>query len=414
MNLTQFLYQRRMTGRDPHEKHRAATTLELFFDLIFVVAIAAAASGLHHAISEHHITMGILNYLFAFFCIWWAWMNFTWFASAFDTDDVSFRLMAFVQMFGSLVIAAGISGIFQEEPQIFGVVFGFCIMRVALAGQWLRAAVQAPKYRKTALRYAFGVIFMQCWWIVFAVMTPNTAAAYIMAALCMAGELAVPIWAEKAGRTPWHSHHMAERYGLLVIIVLGEGILGTVNTVNNAFRDYGFGLSGMISLGLGSLGLTFALWWAYFNLPEEKVHSVDASIKKVFPTAYGHFFLFASLAAVGTGLELLADVLVSQKSHAEQAHSVSPLLAMATLSIAVFLSMFSMSFIGQLVRPEGSASRKLLFVGLPLCFLPVVAVYAGLGLNWAVWLSVLGPASMITIATHHNKRDAQHQHQHHA
>ena len=66
-----------MTARDPHESHRSASPLELLFDLAFVVAIARAASELHHAISENHLGAGLLSYLLVFFAIWWSWINFT-------------------------------------------------------------------------------------------------------------------------------------------------------------------------------------------------------------------------------------------------------------------------------------------------------------------------------------------------
>lgn len=387
--LTNFLYQKTMAGRDPHEHHRAATPLELFFDLVYVVAIAAAASGLHHAISAHHVVMGLSTYLFAFFCVWWAWMNFTWFASAFDTDDVSFRLMALIQMFGSLVLAAGIGQMFLETPSITTVLIGYCIMRVGLVAQWIRAAIQAPKYRRTAITYAIGIIVMQCGWIGFSYVTPNTLLAYALIAILIAGELAVPFLAERHNRTPWHSHHMAERYGLLVIIVLGEGILGSLNTIANAVTNHSLPMPVILSLGLGGLAVTFSLWWAYFDLPEERIHSVEVSLKKIFPTAYGHFFLFASLAAVGTGLELLADSLISK--HAAEDHAVSPILAMSTLSFAILASLLGLLFLGHLIDPLHRRFNKRYLIALGLCFLPVLAVAIGLSLNIAVWLSVIAP-----------------------
>src|SRR5689334_5469635 len=73
-----------LQGRDPHEEHRASTPLELFVDLCFVVAVAQAASQLHHALAEGHVTDALVGYPTVFFAIWWAWMNFTWFASAYD------------------------------------------------------------------------------------------------------------------------------------------------------------------------------------------------------------------------------------------------------------------------------------------------------------------------------------------
>ena len=102
-----------MTPRDPEQPHRAATPLELFFDLCFVVAIALAADSLHHGLVEDHIGESILRYCLVFFALWWAWMNFTWFASAYDTDDGPYRDRNFTLMAGALVIAAGVPRTFE-------------------------------------------------------------------------------------------------------------------------------------------------------------------------------------------------------------------------------------------------------------------------------------------------------------
>ena len=83
----------RMGGRDPYEPHRAATPLELLFDLTFVVAVATAAAELAHGIAEGHGGQDLVTYLMAFFAIWWVRMNFTWFASAYDYDDAPYRLL---------------------------------------------------------------------------------------------------------------------------------------------------------------------------------------------------------------------------------------------------------------------------------------------------------------------------------
>ena len=101
-------WYRPMVARPTDEEHRSATVLELFFDLCFVVAVAQAAAGLHHALSARHVADGVVDYLLVFFAIWWAWMNFTWFASAYDTDDVAYRLTTLVQITGALVFAAGV------------------------------------------------------------------------------------------------------------------------------------------------------------------------------------------------------------------------------------------------------------------------------------------------------------------
>jgi len=78
-------------SRDPGETHRAATPLELMFDLASVIALAATAHGLAHAVEETHILKGVIGFLCSFFMIWWAWMNYTWFASAYDDNSSAFR-----------------------------------------------------------------------------------------------------------------------------------------------------------------------------------------------------------------------------------------------------------------------------------------------------------------------------------
>ena len=102
-------WYRPIQARRPDEAHRVATPLELLFDLCFVVAVAQAGLALEAQLHEGHVGAGVLGYLSVFFAIWWAWMNFTWFASAYDSDDVPYRLVVFVQIAGSLVLAAGVS-----------------------------------------------------------------------------------------------------------------------------------------------------------------------------------------------------------------------------------------------------------------------------------------------------------------
>ncbi len=105
-----------MKPRNMHEAHRAAAPLELLFDLVTVIAIAAAATGLHHALAKTHFIEGIFRFAAAFFGIWWAWMNYTWFASAYDNNDALFRLLTMVIMGGALAMATGI--IYSSNRQI--------------------------------------------------------------------------------------------------------------------------------------------------------------------------------------------------------------------------------------------------------------------------------------------------------
>lgn len=197
--------RRVMCGRDPGEKHRASTPLELLFDLTFVVAVSQAASGLHHTLADDHAGSGLAAYAAVFFAIWWAWMNFTWFASAYDTDDVPYRLLTLVQMAGVLVLAAGVTHVFDDADFTL-VVAGYVVMRLAMVTQWLRAAREHPAGRDAALRYAAGVTMVQVGWV--ARLWAPDAMAWPTFVLLAAAELAVPAWAEfRGGPTSWHPPH---------------------------------------------------------------------------------------------------------------------------------------------------------------------------------------------------------------
>src|ERR1700734_333607 len=153
-----------MVPRDPNEAHRASTPLELFFDLTFVAAVASAGTGLEEGLVGGDARHVLIVFPLVFFAIWWAWMNFTWFASAYDTDDVPYRLMTLLQMAGVLVLAAGVPAAFTSSNYL-GITIGFLVMRVGLVGQWIRAAAESPDGRKTAIRYAIGISVIQLGWV---------------------------------------------------------------------------------------------------------------------------------------------------------------------------------------------------------------------------------------------------------
>src|SRR3954454_4038893 len=255
----------RMAARDPQEGHRASTPLELFFDLTFVVAIAQAANSLHHGLAGGHASDVLLGYPMVFFAIWWAWMNFTWFASAYDTDDVPYRLATLVQLAGVLVLAAGVPR--ALEHQHFGaVVLGYVILRAGMVAQWLRAAAGDGDRAATCQRYALGIVAAQVAWVALWALPDGVwLPGFLTLVVC---ELAVPWWAERPGVTPWHPSHIAERYGLFTIIVLGESVLAASVAVQ-ASLDAGDHLADVATVAVGGLLIVFALWWIYFDQPAE-------------------------------------------------------------------------------------------------------------------------------------------------
>ncbi|WP_417675752.1 low temperature requirement protein A [Pseudodonghicola sp.] len=302
--MSLFLMIRPLRPRDPHEHHRAATQLELFFDLISVIAIAAITAAFHHAISAHHGAEMLPNFLFLFFATWWVWLNHTWYSSAFDNDDALSRVLTFVIMAGFLLFAAGAERIFETMDFGYGL-WGWVIMRLGMAGLWLRVAKSAPDYRGTALRYAVGILFAQALWCLLYFSTPPGGAAFFAGGIAIfLVELAVPALAERHKATSWHRHHIIERYGLLNIIILGE-ILLSISFMMEPLYSHGFDWA-LISAAGASLLIVFSLWWLYFL---EAEHLVSNRLSTALIWGYGHVIVFFAGALLAAGFGAAFDVI---------------------------------------------------------------------------------------------------------
>ncbi|WP_200951905.1 low temperature requirement protein A [Arthrobacter sp. Soil736] len=301
-----------MSGRDPNETDRSATPLELLYDLTFVVAFGLAADQLAHMLAEAHIWEGIGGFSFAMFAICWAWTNFSWFASAFDTNDWLYRIMTMVQMIGVVILALGLPPMFHSLLSLEAggsldnriMVAGYVIMRVAMVAQWLRAISQAPKHRRAALAHASFIFVAQLGWVALALTDAPPATVLAMFPVLILLELAGPVLVEKRhGGTPWHAHHLAERYGLLTIIALGEGVFGTVASVSALVEREGWSTEAVVAIVAG-VGLTFGLWWNYFITPSAQV--LARHRRRAVIWACSHIVTYAAIAATGAGLHVVA------------------------------------------------------------------------------------------------------------
>ena len=173
--------------------------------------------------SSGHVATALVGYLMVFFAIWWAWMNFTWFASAYDTDDVPYRLLTLRADRRRARPRGRRPRRVRARSDFTVVTVGYVIMRVAMVAQWLRAARGDPSRRadRPPLR-ARHQRPCRLGWVAAPVrrrLRCTSARSWSSRAL----ELAVPAVGRAAsGRTTWHPRHIAERYGLFTLIVLGE------------------------------------------------------------------------------------------------------------------------------------------------------------------------------------------------
>ncbi|MDR8413264.1 low temperature requirement protein A [Nonomuraea sp. 3-1Str] len=378
----------RMSARAIDEPHRASSPLELLFDLTFVVAVAAATAQLAHDVADGHGLARLVLFLQVFFAIWWAWMNFTWFASSYDTDDVPYRLLTMVQMGGVLVLAAGVPAA-AVHSDFRAVTIGYLIMRIALVAQWVRAGVEDAAGRRTALRYAVGITVMQAGWVLRLVLAetgalPSPAALPFFAALVVL-ELAVPLWAERTRPTTWHPHHIAERYGLFTIILLGESVLAATRGVEGALEAARTSTP-LVVMAVSGLVLLFALWWLYFLTPAGE--GLGDRRHRSYLWGYGHYGLFAALAALGAGLEVAAE----QTGHDVKASPLAICYAVA-IPTAVFLVLLGVVHAPIAAKP---VPRPVVALGcaVVILLLPLAASQAGVS---AVVAAIAAACVVLTV-----------------
>jgi len=370
---------RALRPRGSEEAHRAATPLELFFDLCFVVAVAQAGAELVHAVAEGHTGEGVLNYAMVFFALFWAWVNFSWFASAYDNDDVLYRVVTLVQIAGVLVFAAGVSKGFEEHDFLL-IWLGYLIMRLALTVQWLRVAKSATGVeRATALRYVCGVLVCQIGWsgLLF---LPEGGRLWLFLAMAVA-EMCVPVFAERGYTTAWHPHHISERYGLFTIIVLGETIAAATVAVKSGIEEHD-ALDELLPIAAGGLLLVFAAWWIYFVVP---IHGhLSTTNRQSFLWGYGHYFILGAAAAIGAGIEVAVEEAVG-KAH------ISTLAASAAVTVPMALYLLTVWLLHSRYYKVGLAQQLVLPVS---AVATLASTFAG---SWAV--PVAGLVATATVAT---------------
>jgi low temperature requirement protein LtrA len=390
--VPRFRIRARMSARDLNEAHRVASPLELLFDLTFVVAISQVAEELAKGIQSGHALAGIIPFVMVFFAIWWAWLNFTWFASAYDSDDVLYRLLVLVQMGGALVLAAGVPAAFEHQ-NFLTITLGYFIMRVGLVSLWVRAAIENPDGRTTAIRYAAGVTAIQLLWLSRLLLPTDRGdqwwTVYLAFFVLVTLEGLVPYWAERTGMTTWHPHHIAERYGLFAIILLGETI-AVLAVGDGQVVSAGDRVAPLIAGGISALVLIFGLWWLYFLQPAGD--GLAANREGSFAWGFGHYFIFAGLGALGAGLTVVVTSLGADSRVAPESAAWSIAIPVA-LYLAALLVTNLRILPGILVHVRIVAPTVVLVLLLPL-----LTPSSGLVIEFAATAFVIAASVAATMA----------------
>jgi len=144
------------------------------------------------------------------------------------------------------------------------------------------------------------------WWVA---LRPSARLWFFL--VLAAAELTVPLWAESVSRTSWHPGHIAERFGLFTIIVLGETLLAPTVGVEDALNRHT--TTGRLApVVVGGLLIVFSMWWFYFDMPADRMveqvrQAFSERLTGAFIWGYGHYIVFASAAATGAALIVAVD-----------------------------------------------------------------------------------------------------------
>lgn len=382
-----------MSGRDPHEKHRAATPLELLYDLTLVVAFSIAGSQFAHSLAAGHLWSGLAAFLFCMFAIIWAWITYAWFASAYDTDDWGFRLATLVQMIGVTVMALGIGDLFAsfDEGRLNNtvIVIGYVIMRLSMVSLWLRAARNDPKHRPVLLGYVKLIGAAQVGWIITGfVPLPMPVLIALMGALYATEIGGSALLETREGRLPIHPHHIAERFGLLAIITFGEVVLGTTTAVGAITAESGWTLDAGI-LAFSGITMVVGMWWIYFGIPHGDI--LHRRRRLATRWSFTHMFIYAAIAATGAGLHVVAYLIDEHSALDESATTL-------TVAIPLGIYLLGVSVLSWMLLPGRDtvgvwiliATLAVVAGGAVLALAPVSIAWPVLVLTLAPWVSVIG------------------------
>ncbi len=276
------------------EGHRQATWLELFYDLVFVVAVGQ----LGHRLGSHHDAAGVWTFIGLFIPLWWTWASFTFYADRYDTDDLGQRVLAVVQMVSITLMAASIGA----EDSLTSFAVAFVLAWLVLLAMYWRAYRHVEVSRELVGGYLQGFATGLAFWIV-SIWVPGPT-KYVLWAIGLAIQLYTPYRVrEIQKKVPLSVSHLPERFGLFTILVLGESLVAIVGALSHGHWEFALTVGGILGVLVAS-----AIWWLYFDNQEGRVvRRREGQLKAWQPTVwiYSHLPLVIAITSMGIGLEFI-------------------------------------------------------------------------------------------------------------
>jgi low temperature requirement protein LtrA len=278
----------------PYEQR--VTPLELFFDLVFVFAITRVTALMAHDLSWTSIGQGLL----VLAALWWGWGAYGWLTNHVSGDDDRARVVVIVAMAAMVLVALAVPGAFDDHALLFAL--AYLVMRVAHLALWWVASSDDPD-----VHVAVGRL----------VPTAVTGPLLIVAASLFDGTLQAALWIVALALDyggPYvrgvagyrvHATHFAERFSLIIIIVLGESIVAIGVGAGDESLDAAIGVAAVLALLTSA-----ALWWAYFDvvadLAAQRLAELQGEARNRLARdafAYLHLPLIAGIELFALGVE---------------------------------------------------------------------------------------------------------------
>ena len=306
--MSKAIFQPPQLRREENEEERRATWLELFFDLVFVVAIAQLA----HNLQEDFSFLGLFKFAVLFVPIWWCWIGATFYDTRFDNDGLVDRLITLMQMAIVATMAANLDR--GLDSSAIGFALSYIAFRTVLVAQYLHAGYHVSMARGLTSWFAIGFSSSIVFWLI-SLFVPSPW-RFVCWVIGLAIDFVTPLTAGKrVVNVPPHLSHTTERIGLFTIIVLGESVVAVVGGVTEIEWN---GASVLIAL-LG-LAIAFSFWWMYFDTVDNSpLYSMKQGKMNIALTwLYFHLPLAIGLTATGVGVERMIHGLESESVMGEK------------------------------------------------------------------------------------------------
>jgi low temperature requirement protein LtrA len=338
-----------------HHIEKPVSWLELFFDLVFVAAVAQVGTPLGH----DYTFAGLARYAFLFFLIWWAWLGHSMFNTRFLVDDSVQRILTLVQIFATAVMAANARDALSSRDSA-GFAAAYAVVRLVLAGQYLRVS-KITGARSLAILHAIGFGSAALIWL-GAAFVPTPLRFWLWGFAFLIDVLTPGFSAHRTHRLPPDATHLPERFGLFTIILLGESVMAIMRGIES---QENWPPQAALSAIFG-LCIVFAYWWWYFDhsgaAEERRFHSPRHTL--AFQAwLYVHFPLYLSIAVAGIGVEHIISLHPGERFSREG----TVLLACATCAL-----MLSLVVIAQASRTQSRRKVGVSLILPALALLPTV------------------------------------------